>query len=855
MANAYSIQRNRQGWIDPTDQDFTLKALMFKQQKYDANQAKVQSIVENYKSLQLARGVDREYLNERLKYLVDNVNQSGAQDYSSNAVTQSIQYHIGQVVDENVMTAVQETAKIKAYQAGVEKIKEKDPKAYNQMNEAFGMAPAQEYMQNEEVGAKINGGLNYTPYKDIEGEVNTWLTEIQKNAKDGVTTLPDPDNPGQLIQVTLNGKSANELRQLALGYMGDRYNDQLKVNVWGNTGGFKEIGTQVKSAVSSYDTVIGAKSKELVEIQSKLTGILSNEDKELYKSQAKSLENDINEHTQMKGMLESNPVGALVYLEKNKLANRSGLALGLLQTQSTEYKKDDYFFAQADLIRENKKLDLEYTKEQNNSEFKAQELKLKEAELALKGQELMLKGEGKTNSDGTSSSSGGGSGAGPGEPTIEEVGLGMGAENQESYREGWEKDIKDKYTQLESFSTQGMQSVIDIATGKLKASPDQVIAAKAAITEFRSKGGKMAPTSPKYSSDFMKVLSRADAYTSLNIIPVGGKNVNVKQQFRDLHNRAVNSSAQYNQAKAEAQKAESKGAKRAYGDNEYFVDTAKKYAPFSVDKVLNYDVTEKNKGLYNKIITLSDEVKASGVFHGVEANTPVKIKPAGDGNFEVTYFPATKDDDKNNVNIGVTVKVNGANLKRLIPGLSEYDKPVAQYTIANMGTKPLISPKLRYDTIGSQDYNFKQETVRNYGGDDRDVDFISEETAKKRIIRDTGIANLKGPEREVMNNIVSKLLSPQVMNNYATSVYYGYSANTTDGIGYSSIVSKSGENISTVNMGPAGDIDDQAKMNEWSPQVMYSRLVMREIEKMMNNFNETKTLEATSAIKKMIGNG
>ena len=232
MANAYSIQRNRQGWIAPQDQEFTLKALMFKQQKYDSNRAKVDAVVEQYKSLQLARGVDKDYLNERLNYIFDNIN-SGNNDFSSNAFTASINNYIGEALDNNVMTAIQETAKIKRYQEDVAKLKEKNPELYNPLNEAYGLAPAQEYLQNTEVGAKINGNLMYTPYKDIEGEVNKWLTDIQMKAKDGKIQIPD--NQGRIQEITVNGKSAAELRDLALGYIGNRYDDQLKVNVWGNT--------------------------------------------------------------------------------------------------------------------------------------------------------------------------------------------------------------------------------------------------------------------------------------------------------------------------------------------------------------------------------------------------------------------------------------------------------------------------------------------------------------------------------------------------------------------------------------------------------------------------------------------
>ena len=146
MANAFSVFRARQGWIDPTDQDFTLKALMFKQQKYDANQAKVQSITDRYQSLQLARGVDRDYLNSRLREVVDSVNTLGPQDLSQNSVTAAITNHVGQVLDNNVITAMGETTKIRNYQDEVNQIKEKHPQLYNSINEGYGMAAAQAYM-------------------------------------------------------------------------------------------------------------------------------------------------------------------------------------------------------------------------------------------------------------------------------------------------------------------------------------------------------------------------------------------------------------------------------------------------------------------------------------------------------------------------------------------------------------------------------------------------------------------------------------------------------------------------------------------------------------------------------------
>ena len=55
MINA---QRNRTGWIDPTDQDFTLRALTTKQNQYNNNKRAFQVMMDG--------------VNKRLDYITDN---------------------------------------------------------------------------------------------------------------------------------------------------------------------------------------------------------------------------------------------------------------------------------------------------------------------------------------------------------------------------------------------------------------------------------------------------------------------------------------------------------------------------------------------------------------------------------------------------------------------------------------------------------------------------------------------------------------------------------------------------------------------------------------------------------------
>ena len=853
MANAYSIQRNRQGWIDPQDQEFTLKALMFKQQKYDSNRAKVDAVVEQYKSLQLARGVDKDYLNERLNYIFDNIN-SGNNDFSSNAFTASINNYIGEALDDNVMTAIQETAKIRKYQDEVTKLKEKSPELYNPLNEAFGLAPAQEYLQNTEVGAKINGNLMYTPYKDIEGEVNKWLTDIQLKAKDGKIQIPD--NQGRIQEITVNGKSAAELRDLALGYIGNRYDDQLKVNVWGNTGGFKNLQPQVESAISGYDAAIEAQNKAIIEAKTKLTGPLSDAEKDRLKDSIKTAENQLLQITQMKQSLQDNPVGALVFLEKQKIAGRSGAALGLLRTESVEYKADDYYFKTKEAALNEQKFQFDIVKEENNMTVKAQELKLKEAEIQLKGQEIAIKAAG-GGEDGTSSGAGtGGAGTGGGFYELDFTSEDVGGGPKESFKDLWKQDISSKYQDMNQFNTQTMNTVIQIAKGEVPASKERKDAAIALITEFRSKGGNLNVASPKQAQNFMTMLSRADAYSALNYLPVkGGAAINVKQTFQEKLSEYSSSANSFAQARKKAQDAiNAQGGGQAYGDDLNFIEAAKAAVPFSMQKQLGLAVTSKNKAAVTMLINSSETARASGTVPIIGEDSSMFVKDLKNGKYEITFSAKSKDANKDAIHEKQKVEVSYANAHKIFPQLQVFQKPREKFTIESMGTKPKYSPSVRFANPNSEDYHNLVDDIRAHAVSPLDEQLIDVNSAKKVFSQTLGVAGERDPQvREQMNQLINQLLTDETMNKFKTGVYYGYSTTPGVGRGFVSLFKQDGTRAATLNMGLQKNLDKVVGMNQWAPQVIYSKIVLAELTKVMENYRTgSGKLELTPELQKIL---
>lgn len=852
MANAYSIQRNRQGWIDPQDQEFTLKALMFKQQKYDSNRAKVDAVVEQYKSLQLARGVDKDYLNERLNYIFDNIN-SGNNDFSSNAFTASINNYIGEALDNNVMTAIQETAKIKRYQEDVAKLKEKNPELYNPLNEAYGLAPAQEYLQNTEVGAKINGNLMYTPYKDIEGEVNKWLTDIQMKAKDGKIQIPD--NQGRIQEITVNGKSAAELRDLALGYIGNRYDDQLKVNVWGNTGGFKNLQPQVESAISGYDAAIEAQNKAIIEAKTKLTGPLSDAEKDKLKDSIKAAENQLLQITQMKQSLQDNPVGALVFLEKQKIAGRSGAALGLLRTESIEYKADDYYFKTREAALNEQKFQHDIIKEENNMAVKAQELKLKEAEIQLKGQELAIKAAGGGEGD-TSSNTSGAGGTGGGFYELDFTSEDIGDGPKESFKDLWKQDISSKYQDMNQFNTQTMNTVIQIAKGEVPASKERKDAAIALITEFRSKGGNLNTASPKQAQNFMAMLSRADAYSSLNYLPVnGGAAINVKQAFQEKLSEYSSSANSFAQARKKAQDAiNAQGGGQAYGDDLNFIEAAKSAVPFSMQKQLGLAVTPKNKAAVTMLINSSETARTSETVPIIGEDSSMFVKDLKNGKYEITFSAKSKDANKDAIHEKQRVEVSYENAHRIFPQLQVFQKPREKFTIESMGTKPKYSPSVSFANPNSEDYHNLVDDIRAHAVSPLDEQLIDANSAKKVFSQTLGVAGERDPQvREQMNQLINQLLTDETMNKFKTGVYYGYSTTPGVGRGFVSLFKEDGTRAATLNMGLQKNLDKVVGMNQWAPQVIYSKIVLAELTKVMENYRTgSGKLELTPELQKIL---
>lgn len=862
MANAYSIQRNRQGWIDPTDQDFTLKAMMFKQQKYTANQAKTDAVIEQYKSLQLAKGVDQEYLNERIQGLLNNVNESGAQDYGSDAVTRSIKYHIDQALDGNVMTAMQETAKIRAYQAEVAKIKEKTPEAYNSLNESFGIAPAQDYLNDGQVGSKIKGSLTYTPYKDVEGEIQKTLLDIQTKAKDG--SYEYEVMPGKLQKVTVNGKSASELREIALGLMGDKYNQQFTINSWGKHGGFKNIEGTTEQMNSYYDNLVNAHNQDIEEYKAQISGGKLSEDAIAQKNASiKALENQKLLIQNNKINFQKDPISGLVAMEKEGVANRLGKSLGLLQTKSMEYKADDYYF-------KSKNLELDYAQYEHNVMKDTADLNFKYTQLASEERRAadriaagLIGKDGDGDGDGTSSSSSGGGSGGsinwvPGNG-LNEIPEGVDSNNQQVL-----SDIRKVDNEYMQTSRAVMQNIIDIATGKItnvdSATKNEAIQL---VNNFKSKHGDVGVNAQNVKgekvNEFINIYSRADAYQNLAFLSIGGEKtatgesmskLSYKTRLTDMKNQIVHKKDLYAKARKAAQEDEVRsGNKGSYLENKIF----KEYLSNSVSKIGN---SQQFTGTMGKkdVGTLNALLLDSGKTDMGEAaeNGAISFQVSGD-KVSISYQTKGKGEDKEG--IMSTVVIPDIPLEKFKAHFKGVEKTInlnskkGIYTAQNYGTKELVSSPIAFLDPNSVNFNAFSKETESFIQEKGDLRFLTEASTKTEM--NTLVNSLVTPEMKgVGKQLVNEIFNPLVINTLKVVVQHTASY---DGSGKSDLLvslvnPRTGKRIITQNLGHKENADDIVKLNQYQPQILYSKLVGGELRDTVIKSNTAKEFSASEGL-------
>lgn len=229
----------RQENIELLAQDLTLK-----QGIVDANKERLIALQERIGvNLDIAREEDNQYLYGRLTQATNIINQHlrrGA-DLSSVATGDSLFRQLKEVVnDENILTAVKSTKKMRQDIALIEYKKKNEPDKYNRRNEAVALKGVNEYLSAEGVGVEYKS-RGYTDYVDFDkiftskeftnylkntGLVNEeWIEEIEAGGYTDMVVKykgsPDLARLQSAVQTFIGEAGRDQLRVDAEYYFGD----------------------------------------------------------------------------------------------------------------------------------------------------------------------------------------------------------------------------------------------------------------------------------------------------------------------------------------------------------------------------------------------------------------------------------------------------------------------------------------------------------------------------------------------------------------------------------------------------------------------------------------------------------
>jgi hypothetical protein len=184
--NAYSIVHN---YGEPTySPDFNLisTALNFKQQKLDVNRQKLQSIYDQFSSLDVYREDHKEYVNSRLKQVLDINKSYHNMDLSDSNFASVVAGNVMQVADDVVKGAIADTRIIRKEDAEWEKHRVAADGKYNERNHQYAleMSDRQAYRGAEELGRRYKGGADFIAYTDYNKKYLDNIDKIEKRLKE-----------------------------------------------------------------------------------------------------------------------------------------------------------------------------------------------------------------------------------------------------------------------------------------------------------------------------------------------------------------------------------------------------------------------------------------------------------------------------------------------------------------------------------------------------------------------------------------------------------------------------------------------------------------------------------------------
>ena len=150
------------------------------QGRYDANVAKVDSLIQQYTSVPLVRAEDKQYLGERLQSMLTSIDQNAKINWTSGLATREVNARLAGAIDDKVLKQMSNSQAIINFEQTAAERKAKNPELYNDANYVYSKDKAgyAEYMAGQTDDIK---SLQYIDYYDVKKNLTD---KVEKYAKE-----------------------------------------------------------------------------------------------------------------------------------------------------------------------------------------------------------------------------------------------------------------------------------------------------------------------------------------------------------------------------------------------------------------------------------------------------------------------------------------------------------------------------------------------------------------------------------------------------------------------------------------------------------------------------------------------
>ena len=365
MSQEYRIT-NPVSSIDLQVVDNTLTTL---QGKYNTNTALIDQTLAYYnENLKGIRTEDNQYIAEKLKRVKSTIdeykkkNVNIAYNYNRDSIMSAVKETLN---DPIVKDAIVSRQNYMQYNSQLEKIREKNPEKVNDANYAYGLYQGgyYDYMQGK---TKTLGSMQYTPFEDITEENLKQLKTIKDLKGKKFVEMEDPSNPGRIIRREIDGLEDSEIQQYMGGLLSSQALKQIEINAWYKNGA-QNIEKNREPILSQYkaynDKQISNYTQNMEYYQSIEKSSKPESEKEKARLALKTLQSNVDSLKNI-DYTKLSTTSIVADLEKRNYIN--SISQMAKAEWSTEFKKNEVYYADQDL------------------DIKRQKLELDKAELALK---------------------------------------------------------------------------------------------------------------------------------------------------------------------------------------------------------------------------------------------------------------------------------------------------------------------------------------------------------------------------------------------------------------------------------------------------------------------------------------